>query len=349
MEPQTPQNNSILDKIETAQALSGLAAMGVIAPYRRRVGLRMTQGLYLYPVVIVMALIGIYASSSHYLAYYAGAVLAAGLWQNLHRWQEMKRGELTHTRSLGVSPLYVIPFGSLLPAKVAKWVTDGDHIHRSLDPFVIFAIGLFITQRDQALGGWLMFSAVALRVFEEFKHEQTWKMLLDGLDAMLNGESQKAFMDHIRRGSSDPLTDPATGRQTTGAVEEMQERIARNQARQAEAEGQAHPFIEAMNRVNEATEAAKNVAEAGKKMAETVSAIKEAATAAPSPETIIIDRIHTSDTLVVLKEQTAYIPFAVEPEAPALTNGSGPATLTEPRQVQQLTAPPDEDERNNAA
>ena len=333
MEPQTSQNNSILEKIETAQALSGFVAASAVTLFRRRVGLRMTRGIFLYPVVAIMAAIGYFGSSSHALTYYAGAVLAAGLWQNYNRWQEMKRGELTNTRSLGVSPLAAVPFGRFLPAKLTNWITSGDHIHRSLDPLVMFAAGLVIVPHDQALGGWVMFSAVALRVFEEFKHEASWNILFDGMDAMLNGESQKAFMDHIRRGSTDPLTDPATGRQTTGAAEELAERIARNQARQAAAAAEAqaeeqahkpHPFTEAVNRVKEGAGAVKDSAEAikesagaVKEAAEAVSAVREA-TAPPAADTVIIDRIH-------------YVPFPVEPEAVTLTNGHGqePPTLTD--------------------
>ena len=324
MEPQTSQNNSIVEKVEMAQALSGFVAASAVTTYRRRVGLRMTRGIFLYPVVAIMAAIGWYGSSSHYLTWYAGAVLAAGLWQNYNRWQEMKRGELTNTRSLGVSPLAAVPFGRFLPAKLTNWITSGDHIHRSADPLVMFAAGLLIVPHDQALGGWVMFSAVALRVFEEFKHEASWNILFDGMDAMLNGESQKAFMDHIRRGSTGPLTDPATGRQTTGAAEELAERIARNQARQAAAAAEAqeqarkpHPFTEAVNRVKEGAGAVKDSAEAikesagaVKEAAEAVSAVREAA-APPAADTVIIDRIH-------------YVPFPVEPEAVTLTNGNGP-------------------------
>ena len=101
-----------------------------------------------------------------------------------------------------------------------------------------------------------------------------------------------------------------------------------------------------MNRINAVSEAAKNVAEAGKKMAETVSTIKEA-TAAPAPETVIVDRIHTSDTLVVLKEQTAYVPFAVELEAPTFTGSSGPAALAAPGAAASRT--PDEYEQDQTA
>lgn len=357
MEPQTSQNNSIVEKIETAQALTGLVATSAVTPFRRRVGLRMTRGIFLYPVVALMAAIGYFGSSSHWLCYYAGAVLGAGLWQNYHRWQEMKRGELTHTRSLGVSPLASLPFARLLPAKLTHWIEGGDHIHRSLDPLLMFAAGLVIVPHDQALGGWVMFSAVSLRIFEEFKHEAGWNQLFEGMDAMLNGETQKAFMDHIRRGNTEPLTDPATGRQTTGAAEELAERIARNKAQQAAAAAEdgadggqqaheqaqrPHPFTEAVNRVKEGAGAVKDSAEAikesagaVKEAAEAVSAVRDA-TAPPAADTVIIDRVH-------------YVPFPVEPDAVLLT--SGPAKQWDALQERYRNVLPEETEaaRLNAA
>ena len=351
MEPKPNPTDSFLEKIETMQAASGYLAVAVVPLFRRRVGLRMTRGLFLYPVVLLMALLGFYADKTHALAWYALAVLLTGLWQNVNRWKELKRGDLTHTRGLGVSPLMAIPFAKFLPAKVAYWITDGDHVHRTLDPIGIFLIGLLIMQRDQMLGGWIMLSATALRIFEEFRHETTWNFLLDGVDAMLMGETQKAFMDRVRRGSAGPFTDPATGRQTTGVMEELGDRIAKRRAADAQAAQEAqerpgdqarpHPFTETMNRVKEAAGAVKEAAEA-------VSAVREAGSA-PERETVIIDRTHThtSDTLVVLKEQPAYIPFAVEPDAGILTH-NGPVALEEPRPA-QLAAPPEDDERDQAA
>ena len=350
MEPTPNQTDSIFDKIETMQALSGYLAVAVVPLFRRRVGLRITRGLFFYPVVLLMAVLGYYADKTHALAWYALAVLLTGLWQNVNRWKELKRGDLTHTRGLGVSPLMAIPFAKVLPAKAAAWITDGDHVHRTLDPILVFLVGLLIMQKDPFLGGWIMLSATALRIFEEFRHETTWNSLLDGLDAMLIGEMQKSFMDHIRRGSAGTLTDPATGRQTTGAMEELSDRIAKRRAADAQAAQEAqeraeeqarpHPFTETMNRVKETAGAVKEAAEA-------VSAVREAGSA-PERETVIIDRTrtHTSDTLIVLKEQTAYIPFAVEPDAGTLT--SGPAALEEPRPA-QFAAPPDDDERDQAA
>ena len=354
-----PRQETLLEKFEAFQQCFIFPAMTVLPVVRRRMGLRALKGFYFWLPLAIMGFVGYQFEETHALTYFAALVAIAALWQRRNRWQEIRSGELWHTRSLGVclweflpdiQPPQPKPGEAQKPPspllKVGPFFQTDRRLYRWIDPLCIFLIGLIVFRFDPVFGGWIMFAAISTRIIEEYLWEKSIEAMLDQYDGLITAEQQNEALQELRRGH--PTTGeggtetprPAPAPPPKGVAEDLREQVA---ARKAEAEArEADRNAESMRHIKQAAETVKEVAEA-------VSAVREA-TAAPEPDTIIIDRTHTSDTLVVVREEKTFIAVAApetasmtaEEPAPALASAAAPVNLPPP--LPQLAAPPDENE-----
>ena len=367
-----PKQETFLEKLEAFQQCFIFPAMTVLPVVRRRMGLRSLKGFYFWLPLAIMAFIGVQFSKSHALTYFAAVVAIAALWQRRNRWKEIRSGELWHTRSLGVclweflpdiQPPVPKPGEAQKPPspllKVGPFFQTDRRLYRWIDPLCIFAIGLALLHFDPVFGGWIMFAAISIRVTEEYVWEKSIEAMLDQYDGLITAEQQNEALQELRRGHPTTGADgvsvprPAPAPPPKGVAEDLREQVAARKAeadareaiRQREAMAAAETTAksaEAMSRIKQAAETVKEVAEA-------VSAVRDAAHP-PEPDLLILDRSHTSDTLVMVREEKTFI-TAAAPEAasvtaeeppPALTNAAAPASLPPP--MKQLAAPPEDEQ-----
>src|SRR5579884_2177020 len=99
------------------------------------------------------------------LALFALAFLVWGLVQRRLRWRDLCRGVRWHTYSRGVSYLMpVMDRGRSFLAPLLGPLMKEPNVMRFIDPLLGFAAGAFVYHFSHALGGWLIFSAIALYI-----------------------------------------------------------------------------------------------------------------------------------------------------------------------------------------
>ena len=323
-----PSQETLLEKIEAFQQFFIFPAMTILPVVRRRIGLRSLKGFYFWLPLAVMGAVGYQYSTSHVLAYFAVFVAGVALWQRRNRWKEIRSGKLWHTRSLGVSLWEFLPDlrpkapepgeepkppSSLL--KIGPFFQTDRRLYRWIDPLCIFIIGLIVFRFDQVFGGWIMFSAVSLRITEEYIWEKSIEALLDQYDGLITAEQQNEALQALRRGHPTTGADgveiprPAPAPPPNGVAEDLREQVA---ARKAEADAREanrqqekarpHPFTDTMNRVKEGADAVKDSAEAVKEAADAVYAFR-AATAVR--ETVIVATERTTREVVIVQPEYA--------------------------------------------
>jgi hypothetical protein len=111
--------------------------------------------------------------STESLRNFALLFLVVGLWQRHLRWRDLLRGELWHTRSRRVS------YFEFLPLRL-------DWIYRFVDPILACLGGMCICRLGfNGLGLWVMFSALCLRIVEDYAHERSLERECDIHDSLV--------------------------------------------------------------------------------------------------------------------------------------------------------------------
>jgi hypothetical protein len=124
---------------------------------------------------------------------FAFAMLVSAFVKRRSAWLAFCNGRGTHTNSLGVS--YLASLFSIRP----------DRINRIVDPMVCGIIGLVVVRTSgNALGVWLMVSALALYLFEQRYLEWLLALQFDRHDAALLPELQTRLMSDIKASQQKP-------------------------------------------------------------------------------------------------------------------------------------------------
>jgi hypothetical protein len=160
------------------------------------------------------------------LVLFALAFLAWGLVQRRLRWWDLCRGVRWHTYSRGVS--YLVP----LLGRVMK----ESNIVRFIDPLLCFAAGLFFYPFSHALGGWVMFSSMALYIVEQAVYDRELDWSLTQLDIIMMsdvlGEGVRHFSGRTEAALEAPPPMEDTAGIPTGLAPDIEAQIEARRAQQ---------------------------------------------------------------------------------------------------------------------
>jgi len=181
---------TIFQKMEVAKWLCKFPALTVMLILRRNLGYRIIGPGALLGIFLVMVGLSEWSSAetphAEWLLVFALAVLATGFVQRAKRKREARGGEQLHTYYIGDSDLQRLPWPRFMRAE--------RRIERFVDPLLCLLIGFPIASYcSPALGWWLVFSGLCLRVFEadvrkrELKRE-LWDLKGSALDLILNSQ-----------------------------------------------------------------------------------------------------------------------------------------------------------------
>jgi hypothetical protein len=222
-------------KIEIIQALALFPAITVMVFLRKRLGFRILKPMWLFPMAAILIALPVFTpekinSSGWALALFAVAMLGWGMFQRYRRWVELCDGVRWHTYSSGISYLEALP----LPL----FFRLHRRTYRMLDPIVCMLAGILISLvLSKLLGWWLMFSALALVVFEQNVYETALNRELDTLDGLIAAEVHKEGAEHFSGPA--PAEQQRTLEETagipTGLAPDIERQIELRKARRAAA------------------------------------------------------------------------------------------------------------------
>ncbi len=230
---QQPENLRITERFRQYHAAAVAAALAAarttLVFHRQDVGYRILSPgaiggtmLFLYGVQaignlhIAIPMVGRFGAThpSEILGDFALAFGSVAFWQRRKRWNELRDGKRSHTRSLGISRFEFLPMRK-------------DLIYRFVDPVVTILTGLCIHKFGFAgLGDWVVVSGLSLHIVEQFRWGRQLEADLDTLDSQIESEVAAETAAHFE-GESTGRSLRDTAGIPTGADDGLQAVIAR--------------------------------------------------------------------------------------------------------------------------
>jgi len=213
MQPQTRSSWDDLplkQKIEFMQYMAFFPALTVMLFMRRDLGYRMLNPLWLTSISFVMCLVAGLAGHTPYadaLLIFAGIVFVGGLAERLKRGRQINKGLRLHTYYPGDSFLHRLP--------MPRFMRNKRRLERFIDPLVCIVAGGLLCYFSKALGGWMVFSGMCMRVFDDAIYKAKIERELDLMDGMIEAEAQEEIIEHysvrIQNDSGRPVNGIPTG------------------------------------------------------------------------------------------------------------------------------------------
>ena len=186
----------------------------VVVCFRRSVGFRVAKLTIIYGGFFLLGLFGFAAlavdaaaqqgpleGSLLILASFAYAGIAI-YWRQKH-WGMIRRAELWHTRSRGVSFL-----AKVLPLRET-------YIQRFVEPAICLVLGLALFTKFHFIGAWFILSAFGLALLEQLIYDQQLNMMLDQYDGIIDGElagkNAKFFSGETTANEAPPTIEQMSG------------------------------------------------------------------------------------------------------------------------------------------
>ena len=219
-------------QLEVVQSLACFPALSLAVVLRRDIGYRALNPVGLAAVAAVMFLIPSMTNPENRpqdLQVFAGLVLALGLFQRFLRWQEFSRGVPQHSRYIGTSCFDA--------AFMPEFFRHERRLARFLDPLFCAVVGFALLHVSPALGAWIIFSALCLRLTEFAVYRLELNQKLDMVDGMSFAEVQAGTVEHF----AEPPARESRPRQSaqgipTGLGDDIERKINRSKSRQAPAQ-----------------------------------------------------------------------------------------------------------------
>lgn len=194
------ENMTLFEKAKIIQALALFPAITVMVFIRHKLGFRMMKPIWLVimtTIILVMSAVagGVAKPFASLFVIYALTMLGLGLYQRYLRWGDLAKGERWHTYSPGVSYLEMLPIPPFFLIK--------RRVYRFLDPLACALIGLLLALLSHALGAWVLFSSLALYIYEQALYERMLEQDLDILDGLVAAEVQSEVAQHYEGPQSD--------------------------------------------------------------------------------------------------------------------------------------------------
>jgi hypothetical protein len=150
------------------------------------------------------------------------AFLALSIFWRYTAWNIIRRGDLWHTKSRGVSYLSFLPLRD-------------DKIQRFVEPAICFVLGLVLLPVFKILAAWLIFSGLGLLVLEQLIYDWQLNMMLDQYDGIIDAQVAGQTAEIFSGQSSDktPLTITEACGVSVVVAPELHEMIAKRRAEKA--------------------------------------------------------------------------------------------------------------------
>jgi hypothetical protein len=194
---------------------------------RRDLGYRLVNPVHLVSICGILAVVAILNDPTHPqakmgdLLAFALLAFAIGMFQRLIRWFGVIRGVRHHSYYIGTS---FFDFRWL-----PKIVRRNRIMARYFDPICCGFFGWHLIPISPALGSWLIFSAIALRCFEDTVRRKERRQHLDMLDTLIASEYQnRTVQEYEEAAAARPQLTP-TGI-PTGLGSDIREQVKRRKA-----------------------------------------------------------------------------------------------------------------------
>ena len=223
-EPQKEDKASFQEQLQMAQSLARFPAMTLMVVLRRDIGFRALNPLGLGIVCAFMFLLGSLATHPENrpqdLQVFAGLVLGLGMFQWLLRLRDFNRGVQQHSYYLGTS-CFELPF-------MPPFLRSERRLARFVDPAFSALLGLALYQVSPALGMWIIFSALCLRLTEFTVHRIYLHQRLDLVDAMGVSEFQGQMFERFYPAQQSPGPNQPDPGISTGLGDDIQGKVRPN-------------------------------------------------------------------------------------------------------------------------
>jgi hypothetical protein len=196
MKNQKVEDMTWLEKVDLIRMFALFPAITVMVFIRQKVGFRLCRPTWLIVLTSIMLMVPVVfktaaAPFGFVMPIYAITMLCLGVWHRKQRWEDFGSGVLWHTYSPGISYLEMLPF-------MPSFCKSRDRVRRFLDPAAISIIALLVgVLLNRALGGWLMFSALALFIYEQNLYTKHLAGIMDTYDAMCCAKAQEKIVEFL--------------------------------------------------------------------------------------------------------------------------------------------------------
>jgi hypothetical protein len=187
-----------MEQYRFVERLMEFPALTLMVFLRRDIGYRMLNPLALLAVTGILFVGSVLATPNNAaarpvdLTVFAVVTFIFGMAQRIRRWWQLNRQERQHSYYIGSSPFDF----RWLP----NFMRRNRRVARFVDPIVCMLIGLALIRFSPALGGWLIFSAFALRSFEYSVHCHERNRQLDLVDGLMVSEKQANIIEQYEQG-----------------------------------------------------------------------------------------------------------------------------------------------------
>lgn len=186
------QQMTLRQKLDFGRWLCLFPALSVMLLLRREIGYSLLNPLYVLGVSLVMAFVAKWLSAAtpnaEALLIFAVVVFFGGVFERIKRWWGRRRGERVYSTEVGVSHLRRLWMPAFLKRE--------RRVERFVDPLLCMAVGWLLLKISLALGGWFIFSGLALRAVEHGVWKRQIQRELDTVDSMLESDAQEEVLEH---------------------------------------------------------------------------------------------------------------------------------------------------------
>ena len=184
------------EQIAFMVGMFSIPAMSVMVFTRHRLGIRqisLNRQILAAGFLLFVAIFFDYGKGSIFAARYMpqsqpsfGAVgwfvfasFAMATWQKRDFKKRLSRGDFWHSYSMGISWLeYALPM-------------RGEWVRQYVEPFLVMFIGMMFSAKVSGfLGWWIFMAGIGISICEGWAMEQQFKMLLNTIDQICEGEAQ---------------------------------------------------------------------------------------------------------------------------------------------------------------
>lgn len=237
---------TIFQKVEVMQGLASYPAMTAMIFLRRNMGHRFLSPVGLFVTTFAMFVVAEYARDTAYydaLQVFAALVLLCGLAERSLRLKEFKKGIFQHSQYIGDSRLGW--------HRLPEFIRRERRVERFIDPLIWIGFGVGAYHFSPALGGWMVFSGLCLRVFEAAVYQKRQERDVDLADGLIEAQIQQDTVERMIQPATVPAPtfDQAEGIPTgfgPDIEQRVKDRMERREMRQRTAaarEAKAAPSI----------------------------------------------------------------------------------------------------------
>jgi len=222
-------------KLEIIRAVSMYPALTLMVFTRRKIGFRILKINGIVIMGLIMLFVASLVSSNSDtsgapLTVFALAMIGMAIFQRTMRWRDLTQGVRWHTYCVGISYLEMVPWPPV--------IASHRRVYRYIEPVACFLVGMLISWIiSRPLGIWIMFSSLALSVFEQTLFEKHLERDLDILDGLISAEVQgetAKFFDGPQPGEKQRTLEDTAGI-PTGVAPDIHRQVEIRRAKLAKA------------------------------------------------------------------------------------------------------------------